>query len=135
MKKQHVKKCLTLTPKYHGEARNFMGDELKGGEFCDCDGYHTFDELYDHRIELFIRLCDFARVGTGYPVWRSKLHSDGSSWNGWFILGIHTEDGKQITYHLPISKWEETNFAETLGKAPDFDGHTSDDVLERLKLL
>ena len=37
---------------------------------------------------------------------------------------------KQITYHLPLSKWEETGFAETLEKAPEFDGHTPDDVLE-----
>jgi hypothetical protein len=24
---------------------------------CKCDGYHTFDELYDHRIQLFIAFC------------------------------------------------------------------------------
>jgi hypothetical protein len=68
-------------------------------------------------------------------VWRSKLHSDGSSFDGWFILGIGKEKGKQITYHLPTVRWDEVSFAETLEKAPEWDGHTPDDVLERLKAL
>lgn len=97
------------------------------------DGYHTFGELYEHRIVLFIALCRFAVIDS--MVWRSKLHSDGSSWDGWFILGINISEGNQITYHLPISKWEETNFADDRDKAPDFDGHTSNDVLERIKNL
>lgn len=109
------------------------------------DGYHTFDELYEHRIVNFIALCrtcdmlNEVAFGTDYEprayVWRSKKHSDDSEWDGWFILGINKELGKQITYHLPISKWEETEFAETLDKAPEFDGHTSADVLERIKQL
>ena len=66
-------------------------------------------------------------------VWRSKAHSDGSVWDGWFVLGIFKETGRQITYHLPMSKWEECNFADTLDKAPVWDGHSPEDVLERLK--
>lgn len=100
------------------------------------DGYHTFDELYDHRITLFIALCRLADLHEGaFPVWRSKMHSDGSFMDGWFILGLEKAKGNQITYHLPIERWDETNFAETLEKAPDFDGHTSQDVLARLKDL
>lgn len=110
------------------------------------DGYHTFDELYDHRITLFIALCQFLRrqeiVTFPSPkglslVWRSKKHSDGELAFGgsWFVLGIGQEKGQQITYHLPIERWEETNFAETLDVAPEFDGHTSADVLKRLKNL
>lgn len=103
------------------------------------DGYHTFDELYEHRITLFIALCkqitNQPYEGEKYGVWRSQLHSDGSSFDGWFILGVGKEKGEQITYHLPLSKWDETEFAETLEKAPVWDGHTSDDVLERLKNL
>jgi hypothetical protein len=68
-------------------------------------------------------------------VWRSEVNGDGTKWDGWFILGFVDDNGKQITYHLPIEKWNETSFAETIDKAPDFDGHTSDDVLERLKKL
>lgn len=112
---------------YHGDKVNITGSIS--------DGYHTFDELYEHRIVNFIALCKFIEESGLFDVWRSRHHSDGSVWGGWFILGINHEQGKQITYHLPDSKWEECVFASTLDKAPEFDGHTSADVLERLKNL
>lgn len=103
------------------------------------DGYHTFGELYDHRIELYITLCrlsaEMEYLGYGVMPWRSKAHSDGSVWDGWFIMGIHRQPGKQITYHLPMSYWDRTSFCRTEDKAPEWDGHTSEDVLERLKIL
>jgi hypothetical protein len=105
------------------------------------DGYHTMDELYEHRITLFIALCkyviynDVKLRGLNYSVWRSKLHSDGSEYKGWFLLGINKKPGEMISYHLPLSKWDEIGLAETLEKAPEFDGHTSEDVLKRLKYL
>ena len=100
------------------------------------DGYHTFNELYDHRITLFIALCAEIAFNDQYPagyVWRSKLHSDGSAFDGWFIMGIGTKPGDQITYHLPISRWDETNWLTERPRAPEFDGHTSADVLQRLR--
>jgi hypothetical protein len=110
------------------------------------DGYHTFDELYDHRITLFIALCrkvhqeqEAQTRATGWHqrrrVWRAKKHADGSMFDGWFVLGIDHHHGEQITYHLPLSRWEETDFAVELTCAPKFDGHTPADVLERLKRL
>lgn len=116
------------------------------------DGYHTMDELYEHRIALWIAHCklyskleralgekDLAegRVPIPKQVWRSKNHSDGEPafGGGWFVLGLGRVKGGQLTYHLPIEKWEETGFAVTLPKAPEFDGHTSADVLERLRKL
>ena len=117
--------------------------EFEHEELEVSDGYHTFDELYDHRITLFVALARLSRrqemkIGEfpGQPfVWRSKLHSDGSAFDGWYILGIGNFEGQQITYHLPMDRWEETDFAATLELAPKFDGHTSADVLERLKQL
>ncbi len=104
-------------------------------EMIVSDGYHTMDELYDHRIALYIALCREigCRWGQKNNVWRSKLHSDGTSFEGWFILGIYTEKGNQITYHLPLKNWDDTAFAQTRDKAPEFDGHTSADVMERIK--
>lgn len=102
------------------------------------DGYHTFDELYDHRITLFIALCEVIMAGGFYKnpkVWRSKLHSDGTSFEGWFIMGIHEEKGMQISYHLPMNRWDDVAFAQTRDKAPEFDGHTPQEVLKRLKKL
>jgi len=94
------------------------------------DGYHTFGELYGHRVELYIALCKYQS-----GVWRSKVHHDGEQWEGWFLLGIGEQPGQQITYHLPIEKWDDCDFADTLEKAPEFDKHTSADVLERIKQL
>jgi len=110
------------------------------------DGYHTFGELYEHRIRLFLTLCRYVQKedesarsygGVTRPerVWRSFCHSDGSSFKGWFIMGINVEKGEQITYHIPVSYWEETNWAETLDLAPEWDFHTPEDVIERLKHL
>lgn len=118
---------------------------LSGKDLIVSDGYHTFDELYDHRITIFIELCRAYHkielvkgekiVMLPRPIWRSKLHHDGSEFTGWFVLGINKKEGEQITYHLPLSRWEETDFAETLENAPVFDGHSSSDVLARLKNL
>jgi hypothetical protein len=104
------------------------------------DGYHTFGELYAHRIELWIALCKtlhfhtFAKDG-GSPAWRSKLHSNGTCLHDWFVLGLNFKAGEQITYHLPMYLWGDCDFARTLDRAPEFDGHTSADVLKRLKRL
>lgn len=104
------------------------------------DGYHTFDELYAHRIRLWITVCSLV---AGHPlycaddkdlVWMSAKHSDDSVIDGWFVLGIGVEAGKQITYHLPNSYWAEcAAFAVIRQAAPEFDGHTSSDVLKRMK--
>lgn len=97
------------------------------------DGYHTFTELYSHRVKLWIVLCAQLAAGPGAPVWRSRYHSDGSSISGWFLLGVGKLFGEQMTYHLPDVFWPDcSRFAETLDFAPPFDGHTSGDVLTRL---
>lgn len=103
------------------------------------DGFHTFGELYEHRITLFIALCYSIMANHGhsqeFKVWKSKLHHDGSSYDGWFIMGIGKVKGEQISYHLPMSKWDESVNIPEYEKAPKWDGHTSNDVLERLKSL
>lgn len=93
------------------------------------DGYHTFGELYEHRITLFIALCRIIQDRTLKQVWRYKTDSK------WFLLGIDKAAGHQITYHLPMCKWNETDFANTILQRPEFDGHTSQDVLDRLNKL
>lgn len=91
------------------------------------DGHHTFDDLYEHRILLFIALVN----ETTLPVWRSKKHDDGSEYPAWFIAGIELPTGP-ITYHIPMHQWKLLNEIPTLDKAPKWDGHTSADVINRL---
>jgi hypothetical protein len=99
------------------------------------DGFHTFGELYDHRIALWIALCKAWQVCDLDKPWRSRLHSDGTSIDGWFLLGMFHLPGTQITYHLPNPLWDDCSFAETLDRAPEFDGHTAADVLARVRDL
>jgi hypothetical protein len=102
------------------------------------DGFHTFEELYDHRVTLFLALCrELKRSGRGREVWRSRRHHKGGSpmYRGFFIMGISAEPNKQISYHLPLKRWKEASFARTLANAPAWDGHTPADVIKRLKAL
>lgn len=129
-----------------GPLHDVSGIYAKGNEQMQVsDGFHTMDELYEHRIELFITLCRalsvMDQVGrdmqmkTRFEIWRAKQHADGTMFEGWFIMGIGRNKGEQITYHLPMSKWPETEFAQTLVTAPEWDGHTPKDTLERLKKI
>lgn len=133
---EHSNKCKTRDV-------NFAAGNVIPRE-CDCDGYHTFDELYEHRISLYIALCYhmhdlYAIENPGkYQLWRSKRHSDGELCFGTgtqYVVGIGTKEGQQITYHIPIERWSDTDFIKEVDYAPKWDGHTSEDVLVRLKAI
>lgn len=107
---------------------------------CDAgevsDTYHSFNELYQHRFLLFCALAQMAWLRRDPPYcWKSKTHwIDGDLqpvWDGWFVAGIEI-GGKMITYHLPLEYWDLFDGIER-EQAPPHDGHTSQDVIERLK--
>ncbi len=99
------------------------------------DDSHTFCELYAHRNELFIALCRTLYVaGMLKKVWKSTKHSDGKQLTDYFVLGVDTKENKQISYHIPIDRWDDCWFAEAFDTAL-WDGHTSEDVLIRLKTI
>lgn len=136
----------TLTVTGADTLKYLVGEETTdvvfvGGEKMQVsDGYHSMDDLYDHRTALFITLCRVlasiaTEKGVSSPVWRSQKHSDGTMFDGWFVMGAGKEQKEQITYHLPMSEWDKTEFAATLEAAPMWDGHTSEDVLDRLYRL
>lgn len=108
------------------------------------DGYHTFNELYEHRINLFRLIGQMIKKIEGEwnhfnsrenVPWKSRYHSDGSFIDGWFIAGLFNEEGEQITYHIPLLEWERFDSFRILSQAPKWDGHTSADVLKRLSEL
>jgi hypothetical protein len=90
------------------------------------DGYHTFNELYEHRCILFSVICNQNKN----LAWKSKQHHDGTMFDGMFIVGLDTGFG-QATYHYELDQWCYFNVKE-LTKAPEWDGHTSYNVLNRL---
>ena len=94
------------------------------------DGYHTFDELYDHRAKLFsvIVRCFEDRA------WKSKLHHDGTMYEGMFIVGIETPDG-QATYHYDVDPYWDLFDCEVLDRAPEWDGHTPRQAIDRIAAL
>lgn len=101
------------------------------------DGYHTFDDLA-HRIALWKALCRTMAAfhhRSDDMCWRSRLHSDGTGFPGWFVLGMNYEKGQQITYHLPEREWDNCDFARELDQAPEFDGHSPAEVIERINAL
>ena len=92
------------------------------------DGFHTFEELYEHRNTL---LCAFLLETEAGKAWKSKLHHDSSSYDGWFIAGVTLPTG-EITYHLPMDYWDLLQVDE-LEMAPEWDGHTPTDVVDRIQ--
>ncbi|XAI95720.1 hypothetical protein [Dolichospermum phage Dfl-JY23] len=100
------------------------------------DGYHTFDELYEHRCLLFLFLC---KKFCKYQKWKALKHDDGSSFEGYFIAGLDLREGIDddpiiITYHLPLEYWDSCD-SPILTNAPKWDGHTSKDVVDRMMFL
>ena len=93
------------------------------------DGYHTFDELYTHRTALWALILTCNKE----IAFKTKLNDMGEQLGGWFIAGLNTGHG-QLTYHLPDSLWDTLDVREVERNA-DYDGHTSADVIERIKLL
>lgn len=94
------------------------------------DGYHTFNSLYRQRCVLFAALVKAYKD----KAWKSRRHSDGELCfgGGWFIVGIETPEG-QYTYHYEDKDWNLFE-CEEVETAPEWDGHTDEDV-ERLLTL
>lgn len=91
------------------------------------DGYHTFNELYEHRHLLFIAWM----TGDGCPgnAYFCKEH-----YPGWDLVCCMI-GGRQISYHIPIRLRHlyQNQLEELPLEAHKYDGHTSKDVLEVIK--
>lgn len=102
------------------------------------DGYHTFKELYEFRkaynVALFNQwgsiLVDFKLK---YDVHKSWRHNDGELCfgGGWFIVVAVLPTG-QISNHYPASDWDLFKIPEVEKAKYPFDGHTGQDVINRL---
>ena len=87
------------------------------------DGWHTFDELYYHRMVLFSVILNQNKEIS----WKAKKHHDGTMFDDdSFICGIETPAG-QYTYHYNLKYWDKFDVKE-LEYAPKYDGHKPKDI-------
>lgn len=93
------------------------------------DKWHTFDELYYHRMILFLTIQKAHKEKS----WKSKLHHDGTMFDDSFIVGIETPEG-QYSYHYNLKYWELFDEIKELDKAPEYDGHKPEDIIRLLSL-
>ena len=104
-----------------------LGTEINGET---SDGYHTFNDLYHHRAVLFSVVV----AANSNRAWKSKLHHDGTMYEDMFIVGVDTPQG-QATYHYDVEPYWDMFWCKELERAPEWDGHTSDEAIERIGSL
>ena len=117
------------------------------------DGYHTFEELYEFRKMYNAALFnEWASNMAANPRWakedsqpvylpkydvhKSWRHNDGELCfgGGWFIVVAKLPTGL-ISNHYKAEDWDLFRIPEAEKARYEFDGHTSKDVLDRLKAL
>lgn len=91
------------------------------------DGYHTFDELYEHRHLLFIALCKTYGADVS---WKEE-----PEFGDWICVYLELATG-QISYHLPGKYREHFHAKQQIVSGVEvWDGHESKDVLNRLRMF
>lgn len=123
------------------------------------DGYHTFGQLYDCRLAFNVALFnewardyykfkktfentfdlhprikqDLNNNKPEYNVHKSIRHHDGELCfgGGWFIVVAILPRG-QISFHYKMEDWDKFKIPETKKALYEFDGHTTEDVINRL---
>ena len=88
------------------------------------DKYHTFGDLYHHRMVLTQCLSEI--LPKEYS-WKSKLHEDGTMFEDDFIIGFSRPDIGDYSYHYNMKYWDLFDVKE-LEHAPKYDGHTPNDI-------
>lgn len=100
------------------------------------DGYHTFDDLYRHRMLLTAALFNRLYQGVDHAEFglhKSLLHHDGEIpfGGGWFIVMAQLPTG-QISYHYPLEHWDLFDIPSQPA-ADAWDGHNADEAANRLQ--
>lgn len=107
-------------------------DILGNSEYTNkvSDGAHTFGDLYYHRMILTSALFNIANEKFNIPCYKSKKHSDGTMFDGFFVVYMESPIG-QISYHYEMKYWDLFPIEES-PRMPEFDGHTSSDAINRI---
>jgi len=100
------------------------------------DGYHTIDELYEFRKVYNACLFNEWSKQNKHSVYKSRRHHDSKYCfdnENYFIVCADLPMG-QISNHYEMKDWDLFQIP-ILDKAEQFDGHSSDDVILRLKQI
>lgn len=98
------------------------------------DQAHTIDELYEFRLVYNALLFNLWEETGKYEVYKSKRHDDGElCFDGDYFIVVAMLPKGQISNHYPMDKWEYFKIPEYEKVKDEFDGHTSQDVLDRLR--
>jgi hypothetical protein len=97
------------------------------------DGYHTFDELYEFRMRYNAAMFNEWHKQGKYDCHKSHKHDNGEPCfgGGWFIVVAILPNG-QISNHYPAKDWDAFRIPEVERAKYAFDGHSPQDVLERI---
>jgi hypothetical protein len=97
------------------------------------DGYHTIGELYEHRMVLTAALFNTWAHDSNHNIrcYKSWKHHDNTMFDGMFIVVAESTIFGQISYHYNAEHWELFELTD-VDNAPEWDGHTADESVERL---
>lgn len=99
--------------------------------------YNLINELYEFRTLYNAALFNEWAIKGIHDVHKSWRHNDGKLCfdddGGWFIVLAMLPDGNQISNHYPAKDFHLFRIPETDTAKFPFDGHTSSDVINRLK--
>lgn len=114
----------------HKDALDHGPAVIDKGEISD--GYHTFNELYAHRLALTAVLAQIL------PSWRSREHHPDDApmfEGGYFIVGIDLPAVGTITYHYKLEHWDRFEGVDVFRHARKWDGAPPAATVERLLRL
>jgi hypothetical protein len=112
-----------------------MEDEQQKITEDTSDGYHTFKILYEIRKAYNVALFNEWAISAKYNVHKSRKHYDGEYPFGredWFIVCAELPSG-QISNHYELKDWDLFKIPTKDKGLYPFDGHTTQDVINRLK--
>lgn len=98
------------------------------------DGNSTFADLYTWRRILHAALIPYL-LADGVTVVKSRRQADGEPCEGGEAFVVVTElDTGQVTHHYPIRHWRQIQ-CPVIDRAPEWDGHTAHDAVDRISAL
>ena len=127
-----MNKSQIVTPGF--TAMNSTTDINKTDQGNVSDGYHTFNDLYHFRMIYNAALFNSWWSMRRFNIHKSRRHNDGEECfgGGWFIFVAVLPTG-MISNHYKEKYWDLFHIPDYDKALVPFDGHTAQDVIDRLE--